>query len=120
MKISKNHQTNKHIYKDKIYRDLSSSILNEYCQYLHQKLFLKQFMEAPILWPTKPIIANHGFESASFLSNVMKERIDENHPWVTDDVPNLTETEVFIGQTELLCFCLEAHQIMGLKFTELT
>ena len=33
-----------------------------------------------------PIIANHGFESASFLSNwVMKERIDENHLWVTDD-----------------------------------
>ena len=32
-----------------------------------------------------PIIANHGFESASFLSKMMKERIDENHPWVTDD-----------------------------------
>ena len=31
-------------------------------------------------------MANHVFESASFLSNwVMKERFDENHPWVTDD-----------------------------------
>ena len=29
------------------------------------------------------IIANHGFESASFLSK--KEEIDENHTWVTDD-----------------------------------
>ena len=28
------------------------------------------------------IIANHGFESAS--DDI--ERIDENHPWVTDDV----------------------------------
>ena len=39
-------------------------------------------------WPfiVQYIIAKHGFESASFL--VMKERIDENHPWVTDDACN--------------------------------
>ena len=30
------------------------------------------------------IIANHGFLSTSFLS-IMKERFEENHPWVTDD-----------------------------------
>ena len=29
------------------------------------------------------IIANHGFESLSFL--IMKERIEETHPWITDD-----------------------------------
>ena len=30
-----------------------------------------------------------GFKSASFYSNsLMKERIDENHPWVTDDGPS--------------------------------
>lgn len=29
------------------------------------------------------IIAIHGFEFASFL--MMKEKIDENHPWVTND-----------------------------------
>ena len=32
------------------------------------------------------IIANHGSEPANFLSDpAMKERIDENHQWVTDD-----------------------------------
>ena len=34
-------------------------------------------------------------------------------------LPNLSETEVFIGQAELLCFCLEAPQKAGLKLTGL-
>ena len=47
-------------------------------------LNLEIFFDSMII--SNNIIANHGFETASFLSNrVMKERIDENPPWVSDD-----------------------------------
>ena len=49
------------------------------------------------------IIANHGFEFASFL--VMKERIDENHPWVTDDDTMAKELDrKYLKKAEIIIF----------------
>ena len=49
------------------------------------------------------IIANHGFEFTSFL--VMKERIDENHPWVTDDDTMAEELDrKYLKKAEIIIF----------------
>ena len=55
MKIIKNHQTNKHIYtKIRSIEICQAAFLKSTTSTFIKKLFLRQFKEAPILWPTKP------------------------------------------------------------------